>query len=363
MGVTTPGPAVAAVRPPLLRSGDRAAVLSLSGPLAAHCPRRLARGVAELNRRGLAAEAGAGCARNTGGRAGTAAERAAEFATAVADPEIRAVFSAIGGEGTREILPLLDPAELAGSPTAVIGYSDTASLLLWLRLRLGWVTYYGPAVMPQFGEAGGVDDCVWDAFRAVACAPGAAAGPGYELPSFARITDEVLRWDSEDDRPRRTVPAPGRQTWRAGRASGPLLAANLATLAADLRADALPLTPWRGQTVFLEESDGVSWKEFTGAVAVVEESGLLDGCAALVLGRFAQVHSGRWPNAEVRAALEPLTGRTSGPVVADAEFGHTDPQFTLPLGVPAEVTATGSPDAPPRLRLLPGPAPTPGEAG
>lgn len=353
MGVSSTGEAAgprASVRPPAVRPGDRVAVLALSGPLAARCPRRLRRAVAELRRRGLDAVAGEGCSLDTGDRAGSAEVRAAAFTAAVTDPGVRAVLSAIGGDGTREILPLLDPGALAASPTAVIGYSDTSSLLLWLRLRLGWTTYYGPAAMPQFGEAGGVDDHTWDTLWD---AVGPRACEDRDLPSLEHVVVEQLWWDRDDDRPRAAVPAPARETWRPGTARGPLLAANLSTLAGDLRQDALPTEPWRGQTVFLEESDAATWDEFRDAVATVAESGLLDGCAALVFGRFAQVVRDEWPAADVREALAPLTAACAGPVVGDAEFGHTDPHFTLPLGTVAEVSASRPGTRVPRLRLLP----------
>lgn len=327
------GAAGAVVRPPVTRFGDEVAVLSLAGPLAARCPRRLARAERELSRRGLSPRIDPTALLDTGTTAGPARVRAERLTAAVLDPAVRVVLSAVGGFGTRDILPHLDRGVLAAAPTAVIGYSDTTSLLLWLYHELGWTTFYGPAALPQFGEHGGVAGFTWEALWQQ------LSGAGGPLPSTDRVVVETLFWDSQDDRPRVAAgPAP-RRVWVTGRAAGPLVAANIATLADDLRAGLHAGIRWDGHVVCLEESDSASAAELRAAVAVLADSGLLDGAAALVFGRFAQEHRGDWPAGRSRRLLAPLVRRCAGPVVAGCEFGHTDPVLTLPIGVVAEVRA------------------------
>ncbi|MEV6823605.1 LD-carboxypeptidase [Amycolatopsis sp. NPDC051102] len=327
------GAAGTVVRPPRVRPGDHVAVLSLSGPLAARCPRRLGRAAHELSRRGLVPRIDPTVRLDTGATAGPARVRAERLTAAVLDPAVRVVLSAVGGLGTRDILPHLDRGVLAAAPTAVVGYSDTTSLLLWLYHELGWTTYYGPAALPQFGEHGGVSGFTWESLWQQ------LSGPGGPLPSTARVVVETLFWDSQDDRPRVAAgPAP-RRVWVPGGASGPLVAANIATLADDLRAGLHAGIRWDGHVVCLEESDSASADELRAAVAVLADSGLLDGAAALLFGRFAQEHRGDWPAGRSRRLLAPLIRRCAGPVVADCEFGHTDPVLTLPIGAVAEVHA------------------------
>ncbi|PRY37517.1 LD-carboxypeptidase [Umezawaea tangerina] len=322
------------VTPPRLRTGDEVALLSLSGPLAARCPRRLARAERELGRRGLIPRTDPTALLDTGSTAGPAEVRAAHLTAAILDPAVRAVVSTVGGVGTRDLLPHLDPAALAGSPTSVVGYSDTTSLLLWLYHRLGWTTYYGPAVLPQFGEHGGTADFTWRSFWEQLSGPGG----GGVLPSTDDIVVETLFWDTQDDRPR-AVGKAIRAVWSPGLATGPLVAANIATLADDLRAGLHAGIGWDGHVVCLEESDSASETDLRDAVEVLADSGLLDGAAALLVGRFAQDHRHEWPPGLGRRLLEPLARRVSGPVVADCEFGHTDPVLTLPIGAVAEVSA------------------------
>ncbi|OKI02550.1 hypothetical protein A6A06_16170 [Streptomyces sp. CB02923] len=353
VGTTTAhGPAGAPVRPPAVRRGDRVALLSLSGPLAARCPRRLARSVADLRRRGLCPEADVTVRLDEEERAGDGRTRAERFTAAVLDPGVRAVFSTVGGLGCRDMLPHLDPRVLAASPTAVVGYSDMSSLLLWLHQTLGWVTYYGPAALPQFGEFGGSADYTWDSVWAQL-----SGGPTAHLPTADTVTVETLFWDSADDRRRVGRPAPPRQVWQEGTGSGPLVAANIATLAEDVLCRALPEHRWPGRVIFLEESDTATWEEFEQSVEVLRAHDVVRGAAALVFGRFGQVHREQWSARQVRRALAPLVRQTAGPVVAEAEFGHTDPVLTLPIGAYAEVGTEGGA---PRLTVREAAAP---EAG
>ncbi|HEX6343763.1 S66 peptidase family protein [Umezawaea sp.] len=339
----------AAVTPPRLRAGDEVALLSLSGPLAARCPRRLARAERELRERGLVPRTDPTVLLDSGSTAGPARVRAERFTAAVRDPAVRAVFSTVGGVGTRDVLPHLDPTVLAASPTSVVGYSDTTSLLLWLYHRLGWTTYYGPAALPQFGEHGGTLDFTWDsAWARLSDEDGDRA-----LPSTDDVVVETLPWDSHDDRPRAVGgPAP-RTAWVPGLATGPLVAANVATLADDLRAGLHAGVRWDGHVVCLEESDSASADGVRDAVAVLADSGLLDGAAALLVGRFAQDHRREWTPGLSRRLLEPLVRRCSGPVVADCEFGHTDPVLTLPIGAVAEVRAPVPGRGAPEVLLVP----------
>ncbi|SDH49261.1 microcin C7 immunity protein. Serine peptidase. MEROPS family S66 [Actinokineospora alba] len=349
MGLSSASPRrAAACPPPGLRPGDGARLVSLSGPLAARCPRRLRRAAAALAGNGLRPSLCQTTTEDDGRFAGSAARRAAALTSAFRDPDVAAVITTIGGSGARDLVAHLDPDELAAHPTVFSGYSDSGSLLLWLHERTGMTTFYGPAALPQFGEPDGCDPYTWRHFWA---AVSAGAAPGV-LRAAEHVVVEFREWDVADDVPRARLPIPGRAVLRPGRATGPLVAANVATLAGDLRAG-LVSRPWAGRVVFLEESDTASWADFQDHLAVIAASALLDGAAGVCFGVFRQVVTGEWDRAAVRESLVNLAGACRGPVVSDVEFGHTDPMLCLPLGAVAEVDA----DADGAVRLcLPEPA-------
>ncbi|MFD7714040.1 hypothetical protein ACFV8W_43965, partial [Streptomyces sp. NPDC059786] len=226
----------------------------------------------------------------------------------------------------------------------------TTSLLLWLYHGPGWTTYYGPAALPQFGEYGGGAEFTWHGLWDRLSGADPAGGV---LPSHDDVVVETLLWDAQDDRPRTVSGSAARMVWRPGHVTGPLVAANITVLADDLRAGLHTGVRWDGHVVCLEESDTVSAEELGQSVTVLADSGLLDGAAALVVGRFAQDHRRTWEPGLSRRLLRPLVRRCSGPVVADCEFGHTDPVLTLPIGGLMTVDAPVPGRGRPRLLLAP----------
>lgn len=61
----------------------------------------------------------------------SAQDRAADVNAALADPEVRAVLSTIGGEDQITVIPHLDSALLRADPKPFLGYSDNTNLLNW----------------------------------------------------------------------------------------------------------------------------------------------------------------------------------------------------------------------------------------
>src|SRR3989344_1329527 len=64
--------------------------------------------------------------------AGTAEERMEDLRAMIADPEVKAVWSATGGYAATEVLPVFDKATIAGlarEPKLFIGYSDVCLIL------------------------------------------------------------------------------------------------------------------------------------------------------------------------------------------------------------------------------------------
>ena len=70
---------------------------------------------------------------------------------AFADPSIRAIVAAIGGDDSVRILPWLDLELARRRPAILLGFSDTTTQLVAYHLA-GLVTYYGPSVMAGFAQ-------------------------------------------------------------------------------------------------------------------------------------------------------------------------------------------------------------------
>ena len=322
--------------------GDTVGVVSLSAPVVAECPRRYRRGLQELERRGFRVRPGAHVAARHGHTAGTPEQRLADLHVLWRDPEVRAILNTIGGYNSHHLLEDVDYEYIARHPKLFVGYSDITAIHVALHARTGLVTVLGPALLPQFGEYGGVHPYTWEHFQRVTMR---AEAPG-ELRPSPEWTAEHLRWDVEDDRPRRFIPNPGPRTLRPGRAEGPILAGNAGTLLL------LAGTPWwprvDGVILCLEEDEAETPATVDRMLTQLRHMGVFGRISGLVLGRF-HPRVGFSDDDPLDAVVLRAVRGYEFPVAVDFDFGHTDPIFCLPLGIRARLEA--APERP-RLALL-----------
>jgi len=298
-------------RPGRLRAGSRVAVVAPSG---CNDPGLVADGCRLLSAWGLDVEVAPHALAShpdLGYLAGGDADRAADLQRAWLDPEIDAVLCARGGYGAQRIVDRLDWAAMAAAPPKIFaGFSDITALHEAFALRLGVPTLHAPNV-------GG------DSFIAF---PDAQHGLRRALFEPDCPDTRVLAWDGAD----RVIP---------GRATGLTAGGNLSLLAAGLG------TPDGRQP-------GPSGRGFAGCILLLEDvreegyrldrmltqllrAGALDGVRGIALGSWTDCG----PPETVRRVMQDRLGGLGVPVAWGLPFGHTAPQPTIPLGVPAELDA------------------------
>jgi len=322
------------VRPAALRPGDTIAIVSTSWGGAGLLPERFGRAVGALKALGYAvrvmpyAEGVSDGVRDF--VSGSVEERLADVHGAFADPSVRGVLSAIGGDHCAQLLSGLDFELIAANPKVFCGYSDTTTLLHAIHARTGLVTMYGAAAIPEFGEVGGPDDVVVDQFQRVV----GRAEPAGPLPRVPWQAVEPREVTDPAGRPRVRVDGEPRTVLRAGRASGPLLAGCLPSLRN------LIGTPWqpdyRGRVLLVEPSNEPYDAQWADAdLTHLRNAGLLDDLAALLVGRTVG-----W-SPEQRTMLHGcVLDAARGfdyPVLGGVEVSHSAPLLTVPVGVLATV--------------------------
>jgi muramoyltetrapeptide carboxypeptidase len=294
-------------KPRALRPGDRVAVVA---PASSCAREAFDAGLAEL--RALAFEpVFDDCVfdRHAGYLAGTAEVRAAAFRAAWQDPSIAALFAVRGGYGSVHLLPLLE--DLPGPPKAFVGYSDTTTLLSWLTLQRGVVSFHGPMLEARLarGEAG-YDR---DTFRRCLCRP----------------------------EPVGMITAPQLEVLRPGEASGTLVGGTLTQLAASL---GTPYTfdPPDGCILFLEDVAERPYR-IDRLFTQLRLAGVVARASALVFGEMTRCEEPGGSPA-IRDVVLDLTRGFRGPVLFGLPSGHTDgAALTLPLGVRAVIDANPAP--------------------
>lgn len=325
-------------KPPRLRPGDTVAAVSLSSGLAAALPARYARGKRQLEETfGLnVIEAPHALAPDAWLRAHPEA-RAADLHWALEHPDVRGVVSTIGGDDAVRVLPRLDLELIRARPKAFVGFSDTTAPLLAF-LRAGVVGFYGPSLMTDLAETGGVRP---EVRRGVEQA--LFAGAPFALAPAAEWTEEHADWgDPEASRRMRTWAPNDGWAWLQGeaRAEGSLIG-GCAEVLEMCKGTAWWPAPdaWDGAVLVLETSEDVPTPPWVGYwLRNYGAQGVLGRLAALVLGRPYRYTPDMTRDlyAEVRRVLAEF-GRADLPVVANVDMGHTSPQLTLPLGCRAAV--------------------------
>jgi muramoyltetrapeptide carboxypeptidase LdcA involved in peptidoglycan recycling len=333
------------VKPQRLQPGDTVAVLSPSWGGPARFPATFEAGIATLEGLGLRAREYPS-ARSPGA---SIAERVADIHLAYSDPQVRAVIASIGGEDSVSLLAHLDSALLAAHPKIMLGYSDTCTLLCYVR-SLNQVAFHGPSVMGGLAQAGAYPPIFLDQLRALLF----EAAPSYEYPIFGVYCEGYEDWSTPGNaaRTRPLLFDSGPTVLQGANAVRGRLWGGCLEVLEMLKGTAWWPRPegWADAVVFLEGSEEAPPPElYARALRSWAAAGNLATVKALLVGRprgysAAQRH-------ELAAVLRSVIGleasRPDMVIVANCDFGHTDPQWLLPIGCMVEVETRGG-----RVKLL-----------
>jgi muramoyltetrapeptide carboxypeptidase LdcA involved in peptidoglycan recycling len=228
----------------------------------------------------------------------------------------------------------LDLELIRSNPKVFLGFSDT-TITQMAFLRAGVVSFYGPSLMTGFAENGGMHPYMRDGVRELLFSQAGA-------PSWPENDDgwtvEHLDWSdpSNQNRRRALVPANGWR-WLGGvAAQGPLVAGCMEVL------DWLRGTPWfpdlDGAVLAIETSEeGPPPAIVTRFLRSLAAGGHLARLAAVLFGRPGGWHVPVEEHLAYDDAIVDIirgeAGMASVPIVTGMDFGHTDPVWTLPVGV------------------------------
>lgn len=254
------------------------------------------------------------------------ASRLDDLHTAFADPNVKAILSVIGGYNANQLLPYIDWDLIAANPKVFCGYSDITALNCAIHAKTGLVTYSGPHYS-TFGMREHFDQTL-DWFRAALFAE-----ESLTVAPAATWTDEA--WFLDQDK-RNIQPNEGHWMMADGHAEGPLIGGNLCTLNLLQGTDLMP--DLRGALVFIEDDSESMPVTFDRDLTSLTQQPGFGEISGLLIGRFqTEVEMSRRALATILASKRELDGV---PIVANMDFGHTDPILTLPVGGKASLSAT-----------------------
>lgn len=255
-------------------------------------------------------------------------KRAADIMDAFCDPEVKAIFTIIGGFNSNQLLPFLDYELIKRNPKIVCGFSDITALLNGIYAKTGLVTFLGPHYS-SFGMKHGFD-YTFAAMRQMLMGEGKA-----EVQPSAEWSDDLWFINQEE---REFVKNDGYWTLHEGGAEGRLVGGNLCTQILLL---GTPYWPGFGEdTILLAEdtagSDGKTFLRNLQALAYQPDFGNVKG---LVIGRFQK--GSQIGREELQYIVDSIPQLRGLPIVANVDFGHTTPMLTLPIGGIGRIASNG----------------------
>jgi muramoyltetrapeptide carboxypeptidase len=296
------------MKPRALGRGDRVAVIAPASPFSRE---QFEEGLTELRAIGFEPVYDDRVFLRDGYLAGSAETRARAFIDAWTDPAVAAVFTARGGYGSVQVLPLLSRDTLRATPKLLVGYSDITALLSFVTTFCGIVAIHGPTITGRFAQG----------------------QEGYDQSVLLRAMCQ--------SEPLGELTSPMLETMRPGDAEGVLVGGNLTQLAATLGTP-FAFAPPDGCVLFLEDVNERPYR-LDRLLTQLRQAGVLSRAAALVFGEMPGCDE---PDGSLvaRDAIARCVADFPGPVLVGLASGHTaHPGLTLPLGVRAHVSGGARP--------------------
>lgn len=264
--------------------------------------------------------------------------RAQDLMDAFCAPEIRAVFSAIGGDDTIRLLPYIDFEVLREHPKIFTGFSDTTTNH-FMMYKAGLVSYYGLSVMNNWAEYVAINEYTRAAIDRTLFHP--AETMDIPCSDFCSYDGDKIWWSEEHmDQPTPRRPNTGYDIIQGtGKTTGRLLG-GCADVFLELMGTALWPAPeeWEGKLLLMETSecdmpeDVLCW-----LLRGLQGQGILNAVNGIVVGKPAFQDKEERYRKVYRQVVGFEAGRPDLPIIGNVNVGHAYPIGVFPLGLTYEI--------------------------
>jgi muramoyltetrapeptide carboxypeptidase LdcA involved in peptidoglycan recycling len=315
-----------------LKSGDTIGIISPSWGGVGAFPHRVEQGIKFLGTLGFKVELAQHAMSQNGFVSDTPANRAQDIHDMFKNSTVKAIIAAIGGDHSCHLLPLLDFDLIEHNPKVFMGFSDITVLNVALWEKTGLTTFNGPALLTDFAEY----PCMLSYTEKYFLKAVTGIAPIGSVEPSPHWTEEFLDWGEKKDieRPRHLSASNGWTWLKEGQGEGHLIGGCLQSLQHLRGTDYWP--NWENAIFFFETSEEKPSPETVDGILMdYQNMGVFDKLCGLIVGRPM-----RYTEAEKQSLRERILERTqkySFPIITDMDFGHTAPQFTIPLGCLARI--------------------------
>lgn len=254
--------------------------------------------------------------------------RLSDLHDAFRDPKVKAILTVLGGYNCNQLLAHTDYELIKNNPKILCGYSDISALTNAIYQKTGLLSFSGPH-FSTFGCLKGMDYTI-DYFKKCLMTERTI-----EIRPSSTWSDDEWYLDQDS---RNFLPNAGFFVINHGKAEGTIIGGNLCTLNLLHGTEYMPKL--KDAILFIEDDYLVFPEIFDRDLQSLIMQPGFSGVKGIVIGRFQQASK---MSLDILADIcRRKTELSDLPIVANADFGHTLPIFTIPIGGKARLETTGA---------------------
>jgi muramoyltetrapeptide carboxypeptidase LdcA involved in peptidoglycan recycling len=272
--------------------------------------------------------------------------RAKDLNDAFLDPEVDAIFSSIGGDDSVRILPFLDFKTIRDHPKIFMGFSDATTVTTTVNSQSDLVTFNGPSIMAGFSQMKEFPESFAHHVREILFQ---RSKYPYVYSPFRYYSEGYPDWSNVENAGKVNQKKDNLAGWnwiqlgREARIKGLLFGGCMEVLEFIKGTKFWPGINenfWDGKILFFETSEVKPQVEFVKWwLRNYGSQGILEKASAILFAR-PTFYSEKEKESLWKSVIDVVKvefKRPDIPIIADMDFGHTDPRFIIPLGVEAEI--------------------------
>jgi len=288
-----------------LEKNDKIGIVSPSNPITNDLIPQFHKGIDFIKSMGFEVVVAKNALSNSLGYSATPEEKAEDIHTMFADPSIKAIICAQGGDTANICLPLLDWEIISRNPKIFLGISDITVLLNAIYSKTGLITFHGNDAAWGFGR----DPKAYDKQEFIDRFVGGKIG--------------LINNNGE------------RATIRSGIATGKLLGGNLRCL---LKLAGTVYFPDFEESILFLESYGFSPEGCYCNFMQLEQLGIFSKVKGIIVGYIYDERSIE-RTCHMEDILERVTSTYQLPILKVNDFGHNCPNTVIPVGAKVELNS------------------------
>ena len=328
------------INPQKLKKGDLISVVSPSSGAGEIFPHRIEEGINFLKSMGFRVKIEKNALKRSGWVSGTVKERVEDIHSAFKDKQVSAVICTIGGNHSNQLLKYLDYQLIRENPKIFLGYSDITVLHGAFYKKAGIRTFYGPCIISEFGEYPEMFHFTKKYFEK--CLMEGEIG---QVNPSNEWTDEFSDWFNVENykKSREMYSNSGYEWWSDGYTTGKIFGGAIPSinhlLGTEYEID------FKNKILFLDLPEGnnpgenLPLADVDAYLADLFNVGIFEYIKGLIIGRPYGYRGDKEKYKQLRNIVDNYTKGKGYPILFNADFGHTSPMITIPIGAEVELNS------------------------